>query len=107
MEKAEHSCQLSLLSPSCQAAYELEPATLSMCQRAIPWAPSPHAAAQFLRSAWLDAIRAHRQAHAAGAAVSRVLDVGCSAGISTRYLADAFPAAQVTVSGWVSGWVGG
>ncbi|CAI7892200.1 unnamed protein product [Closterium sp. NIES-53] len=79
-----------------QAAYEVEAATLSMCRRAIPWADSAEEAARILRLGWLDTIQAHHAAHAGGAPVQAVLDVGCSSGVSTRWLASYFPQADVT-----------
>ncbi|CAI5463792.1 unnamed protein product [Closterium sp. Yama58-4] len=79
-----------------EAAYEVEAATLSMCRRAIPWADSAEEAARILRLGWLDAIQAHHAAHAGGAPVQAVLDVGCSVGVSTRWLASYYPEADVT-----------
>ena len=58
--------------------------------------PLPNFAFNFnLRQYNTGALRAHVAAHG-GRAPGTVLDVGCGVGISTRFLSEAFPAAQVT-----------
>ena len=64
---------------------------------------TPEGAQARLRNSWLDALRAYLTDEqragdnlVAWEGVRRVLDVGCSVGISTRALADAFPSALVT-----------
>ncbi|CAL0333831.1 unnamed protein product [Lupinus luteus] len=79
-----------------QAAAEAEPATMSMVQRAIPYAPSVDEANQVLRGNWLKAIEQHHKQHSGASVIGDILDIGCSVGISTRYLADKFPTAKVT-----------
>lgn len=81
---------------SWQAASEVEPATSSMIIRAIPSAKTVEEANQVLRGNWLKAIEDHHYQHSGGCVIRDILDVGCSVGISTRFLADKFPSAQVT-----------
>ena len=75
------------------AAFEVEPATFSMAMRVWPNEEglTPPVAQQRLRSSAYDQIKAY----IGGKSVDDVLDVGCSTGVSTRYLARAFPNAQV------------
>eukprot|EP00897_Mesotaenium_endlicherianum_P002495 jgi/Mesen1/2273/ME000154S01444 len=79
-----------------EAAFEVEAATTSMCVRAIKSAPTVAAAVATLRGNWLQAVQAHHLAHSGGLPVRDVLDIGCGAGVSTRFLAEAFPDAHVT-----------
>jgi len=86
-----------------QAASEAQSATYSMALRVWPKEDlTPEQAQRRLRDSWLDSLRAYMGAHADGTGgmawgdVKRVLDVGCSVGISTRALAEAFPDAKVT-----------
>ena len=86
------------------AAFEAESATYSMALRVWPaevkagqltW----RAAQARLRDSFTDALRAYATEHGAAmlAPGARLLDVGCSVGISTRALCAAFPqAARVT-----------
>lgn len=52
---------------------------------------------QILRGNWLKRIQQHHERHSTGSAIRDILDVGCSVGISTKYLAETFLAAKVTV----------
>ncbi|OWM78700.1 hypothetical protein CDL15_Pgr002871 [Punica granatum] len=78
------------------AAAEAEPATLSMARRSVPEATSMDEANQILRGNWLKRIQQHSEQHSGGRAIRDILDIGCSVGISTRYLAETFPLAKVT-----------
>ncbi|XP_042477667.1 uncharacterized protein LOC122059026 [Macadamia integrifolia] len=78
------------------AAAEAEAATLSMVKRAIPYASSLDEANQILRGNWLQAIEQHHLQYSGGSMIKDILDVGCSVGVSTRFLADKFPEANVT-----------
>ncbi|KAM7492183.1 hypothetical protein LguiA_035104 [Lonicera macranthoides] len=78
------------------AAAEAEAATMSMVRRAIPNASTLDEANQIVRGNWLQAIEQHHQQYSGNCAVRDILDVGCSVGVSTRYLADRFPSAKVT-----------
>ncbi|CAN0896702.1 hypothetical protein LINGRAHAP2_LOCUS18650 [Linum grandiflorum] len=79
------------------AAAEAEPATMSMVFRAVPTASSVEEANEIVRGNWLRAIeQQHRQYSGRGSSVCDILDVGCSVGVSTRFLADKFPSANVT-----------
>eukprot|EP00271_Cylindrocystis_brebissonii_P012927 TRINITY_DN32439_c0_g1_i1.p1 TRINITY_DN32439_c0_g1~~TRINITY_DN32439_c0_g1_i1.p1 ORF type:complete len:441 (+),score=56.69 TRINITY_DN32439_c0_g1_i1:72-1394(+) len=79
-----------------EAAFEVESATLAVAKRAFPKAESMQQANDMIRAGWLQAIRNEQVVHAPNVEVRRVLDVGCSAGISTFCLADAYPTAEVT-----------
>lgn len=81
-----------------QAAAEADAATMSMVRRAIPNASSLDEANQIVRGNWLDAIEKHHQQYSADFSIRDILDIGCSVGVSTGYLADRFPSAKVTVS---------
>lgn len=77
------------------AAYEVEPATYSMAMRV--WKNEeglhPKAAQERLRGNAFEQVR-----HYLGdVKVESMLDVGCSSGVSTRYLANAFPEASEVV----------
>lgn len=78
------------------AAAEAEAATMSMVRRAIPDAPSVDEANQIMRGNWLHAIEQHHIQYSGTSMIDDILDIGCSVGVSTRYLADKFPAAKVT-----------
>ncbi|KAH9325935.1 hypothetical protein KI387_006113 [Taxus chinensis] len=80
---------------SWEAAAEVEAATMSMCRRAIPSAASLEEATQIVRGNWLQAIEDHHIQNSGGLAITDILDVGCSVGVSTRFLADKFPCADV------------
>ncbi|KAG5579136.1 hypothetical protein H5410_049763 [Solanum commersonii] len=79
-----------------QAAAEADAATMSMVRRAIPNASSLEEANQIVRGNWLDAIEKHHQQYSADFSIRDILDIGCSVGVSTGYLADRFPSAKVT-----------
>ncbi|XP_057849818.1 uncharacterized protein LOC131060566 [Cryptomeria japonica] len=81
---------------SWEAAAEVEAATMSVCRRAIPSAASLEEATKVMRGNWLQAIEDHHNQNSGGLAVSDILDIGCSCGVSTRFLADKFPCANVT-----------
>ncbi|KAK4364054.1 hypothetical protein RND71_015412 [Anisodus tanguticus] len=76
---------------------EVEAATMSMVRRAIPYASSLDEANQIVRGNWLDAIEKHHQQYSAEFLIKDILDIGCSVGVSTRYIADRYPSAKVTV----------
>uniref|UniRef100_M1API9 CMV 1a interacting protein 1 n=1 Tax=Solanum tuberosum TaxID=4113 RepID=M1API9_SOLTU len=78
------------------AAAEADAATMSMVRRAIPNASSLEEANQIVRGNWLDAIEKHHQQYSADFSIRDILDIGCSVGVSTGYLADRFPSAKVT-----------
>jgi ubiquinone/menaquinone biosynthesis C-methylase UbiE len=83
------------------AAYEVEPATQAMALRV--WKDeaglTPEAAQKRLRRGILDAVntfREERNGVQGGKDVGSVLDVGCSVGVSTRWLAAEYPEASIT-----------
>ncbi|KAH0723777.1 hypothetical protein KY289_006821 [Solanum tuberosum] len=78
------------------AAAEADAATMSMVRRAIPNASSLDEANQIVRGNWLDAIEKHHQQYSADFSIRDILDIGCSVGVSTGYLADRFPSAKLT-----------
>lgn len=78
------------------AAAEAEAATMSMVRRAIPYASSLDEANQIVRGNWLEAIEKHHQQHSGNSEIGDILDIGCSVGVSTRFLADKFASAKVT-----------
>ncbi|KAK2380846.1 S-adenosyl-L-methionine-dependent methyltransferase superfamily protein [Trifolium repens] len=78
------------------AAAEAEAATKSMGRRAIPDASSVDEATQILRGNCLRAIEQHHLQHSKTSVISDILDIGCSVGVSSRFLADKFPMANVT-----------
>jgi len=82
------------------AAFECESATMSMAIRTWPKEPLTVKQAQDrLRASFTDAIKQYmKSCEMSLSNVQRVLDVGCSVGVSTFYLADAFPTAS-TVDG--------
>ncbi|TYG49897.1 hypothetical protein ES288_D10G131200v1 [Gossypium darwinii] len=78
------------------AAAEAEVATMSMTRRAIPYAPSNEEATQEMRGNWVQAIKQHHMKHSGNVTIQNIVDIGCSVGVSTRFLADEFPSAKVT-----------
>ncbi|CAN1126636.1 hypothetical protein LINPERPRIM_LOCUS5855 [Linum perenne] len=80
------------------AVAEAEPATMSMVFRAVPDASTVEEANEIVRGNWLRAIEHQHQNYSGGSTVRDILDVGCSVGVSTRFLADKFPSANVTES---------
>ncbi|CAI0449072.1 unnamed protein product [Linum tenue] len=78
------------------AAAEAEPATMSMVFRAVPTASSVEEANEIVRGNWLRAIEQQHQQYSDNSTIRDILDVGCSVGVSTRFLADKFPSANVT-----------
>ncbi|XP_010689879.2 uncharacterized protein LOC104903532 isoform X3 [Beta vulgaris subsp. vulgaris] len=78
------------------AAAEAEPATLSITRRAIPDASSLDEAIEVVRGNWLRVIEKHHQQYSRNSTVGNILDIGCSIGWSTRFLADKYPSANVT-----------
>ncbi|KAL9263393.1 Demethylmenaquinone methyltransferase-like protein [Drosera capensis] len=78
------------------AAAEAEAATMSMVRRAIPDASSLDEANEIVRGNWLRTIDQHHWHYSGNSTIRDILDVGCSVGVSTRFLADKFPSAQVT-----------
>lgn len=79
------------------AGYEVEPATYSMAMRVWPDEPGlkPSTAQARLRFSCYDQLKAYLGSENVKG-VRSVIDVGCSTGVSTRYLARAFPEAEVT-----------
>ena len=77
------------------AAYEVEPATYSMAMRV--WKNEeglrPKAAQERLRENAFQQVREYL----GDTSVESMLDVGCSSGVSTRYLANSFPEASEVV----------
>lgn len=71
---------------------------MSMVKRSIPDASSVDEANQVLRGNWLRAIEQHHMQYSQTSMIDDILDIGCSVGVSSRYLADKFPTAKVTVS---------
>jgi len=80
-----------------QAAAEAEAATMSITIRAIPDASTVDEAFEIVRGNWLRAIDKHLQQYSGNSTVRDILDIGCSVGVSTKFLADKFPSANVTV----------
>ncbi|RZC09544.1 uncharacterized protein LOC114417134 isoform X1 [Glycine soja] len=78
------------------AAAEAEAATMSIARRAVPDASSTQEAIKILRGNWLRAIEQHHIQYSESFVINDILDIGCSIGISTRYLADKYPTAKVT-----------
>ncbi|KAH8480223.1 hypothetical protein Peur_062905 [Populus x canadensis] len=78
------------------AAAEAEAATMSMVRRAIPNASTVDEANQVVRGNWLQAIEQHHLQYSGTTMIRDILDIGCSVGVSTRFLADKFPSANVT-----------
>lgn len=71
---------------------------MSIAKRAIPEATSIQEANQIVRGNWLNAIEEHHLKYSGNREINDILDIGCSVGVSTRYLAEKFPSAQVVVS---------
>ena len=71
---------------------------MSIARRAVPDASSTQEAIKILRGNWLRAIEQHHIQYSESFVINDILDIGCSIGISTRYLADKYPTAKVTVS---------
>ncbi|KAF5756438.1 putative demethylmenaquinone methyltransferase [Helianthus annuus] len=78
------------------AAAEAEAATMSMVRRAIPDASSLEEANEIVRGNWLNAIEQHHQQYSGNLKIRDILDIGCSVGVSTRFLADKFPDTKLT-----------
>ncbi|KAK1385287.1 hypothetical protein POM88_023022 [Heracleum sosnowskyi] len=91
-----HAYDEGNLSWLLSAAAEAEAATMSMVRRAIPDASSLDEANQIVRGNWLQAIDQHHTMYPGSTMIEDILDVGCSVGVSTRYLADKYPSARVT-----------
>jgi len=71
---------------------------MSIAKRAIPEATSIEEAIQIVRGNWLNAIEEHHLKYSGNFEINDILDIGCSVGVSTRYLAEKFPSAQAVVS---------
>jgi ubiquinone/menaquinone biosynthesis C-methylase UbiE len=77
------------------AAAEAEAATLSIAKRAIPEATTIQEANNIVRGNWMNAIEEHHLKYSGGnCQINDILDIGCSVGVSTRYLAERFPSAK-------------
>ena len=74
---------------------------MSIAKRAIPEATSIEEASQIVRGSWLNAIEEHHQKYSGNCEINDILDIGCSVGVSTKYLAEKFPSAQAVVSGHI------
>eukprot|EP00195_Chlamydomonas_chlamydogama_P005324 CAMPEP_0202889622 /NCGR_PEP_ID=MMETSP1392-20130828/210_1 /ASSEMBLY_ACC=CAM_ASM_000868 /TAXON_ID=225041 /ORGANISM="Chlamydomonas chlamydogama, Strain SAG 11-48b" /LENGTH=289 /DNA_ID=CAMNT_0049572999 /DNA_START=240 /DNA_END=1109 /DNA_ORIENTATION=- len=79
------------------AAFEVEPATYAMAIRTFKNEKSltPEQAATKLRTGVTDSIKAYYKQHSL-AAPNTIIDMGCSTGISTRWLAKEYPNADIT-----------
>lgn len=80
------------------AAYEVEPATYAVALRAfgkLDPSLSPEAAYRRLAGGATNALKAYYDKHAI-AEPAMIVDVGCSTGMSTRWLADQYPGADIT-----------
>lgn len=81
-----------------KAAYECESATMSMALRVWPKEPLTYADAQSrLRSSFLNTLGEYASKTAMKSRPKRILDVGCSVGVSTFYLAEYFKSASSIV----------
>ncbi|MEW5317084.1 MAG: hypothetical protein WDW38_008415 [Sanguina aurantia] len=82
---------------SWQAAFEVDPASDSVALRCYKMFDtlSPKQAQDMLRDSITNSIKAHLHSCSIPAP-SHILDVGCSTGISSRYMAAAWPQAHVT-----------
>ncbi|KAL2938011.1 Demethylmenaquinone methyltransferase [Bienertia sinuspersici] len=69
---------------------------MSITRRAIPDASSLDEAIDIVRGNWLHEIEQHHQQYSGNSTVEDILDIGCSVGWSTRFLAQKFPSANVT-----------
>ncbi|KAG4980328.1 hypothetical protein JHK85_034286 [Glycine max] len=79
-----------------ESEQEAEAATMSIARRAASDASSTQEAIKILRGNWLLAIEQHHIQYSESSVINDILDIGCSIGISTRYLADKFLTAKVT-----------
>lgn len=71
---------------------------MSIAKRAIPDAGSIEEANQIVHGNWLNAIEEHHLKYSGNCQINDILDIGCSVGVSTRYLAEKFPSAKTVVS---------
>lgn len=80
-----------------EAAYECESATMAMALRVWPTEALTAVQAQTrLRQSFLSAVKSYMGTDAAERGFPRrIADVGCSVGVSTSYIAKAFPSAEV------------
>ncbi|KAJ8499813.1 hypothetical protein OPV22_010365 [Ensete ventricosum] len=78
------------------AAAEAEAATMSIAKLAVPDAPTVDEANKIVRGNWLKAIEDNLKQYSGNSEINDILDIGCSIGVSTRYLAEMFPSANVT-----------
>ncbi|KAL3699931.1 hypothetical protein R1sor_017953 [Riccia sorocarpa] len=92
--KAFHAYETGNLS--WEAAFDVEPATMALWKRTLPGAKSWEEAGNMVRGKWVEAIQSHNDEFSGGALVSDILDMGCSTGNSSRFLANYFKTAQVT-----------
>ncbi|XP_050205201.1 uncharacterized protein LOC126655201 isoform X2 [Mercurialis annua] len=81
---------------SWMAAAEAEPATMSMVRRSLPNVASLEEGIQILRGNVLKTITQQHQTYSGKSVIDDILDIGCSVGVSTRFLADSFPSAKVS-----------
>lgn len=71
---------------------------MSMVMRAVPDASSLDEAKEVVFGNWLRQVDEHHRQYSENHPILDILDIGCSIGLSTRYLADKFPMAKTTVS---------
>lgn len=71
---------------------------MSIAKLAAPDAPTIHEANKIVRGNWLRAVQDHCQQYSGNSEINDILDIGCSVGVSTRYLAEMFPSANIIVS---------
>ena len=64
----------------------------------MPSATSLEDATQVVRGNWLQAIEDHHKKYSGCLGIADIIDVGRFVGVSTRFLADKFPLANVIVS---------
>ncbi|XP_038902342.1 uncharacterized protein LOC120088975 [Benincasa hispida] len=76
------------------AATEVEAATMSMVMRAVPNASCLDEAKEVVFGNWLQRIDEHHMKYSSNNPILDILDIGCSIGLSTTYLADKFPSAK-------------
>jgi hypothetical protein len=75
---------------------------MSIAKRPIPEATPIEEASQIIRDNWLNVIEEHHLKYSGNSQVNDILDIGCSIGVSTRYLTEKFPSAQAVVSPGIS-----
>uniref|UniRef100_A0A7N0VEH8 Methyltransferase domain-containing protein n=1 Tax=Kalanchoe fedtschenkoi TaxID=63787 RepID=A0A7N0VEH8_KALFE len=77
------------------AAAEAEVASRSVAMRALPNTSSYAEATQILYGNWLQTTEQHHQKYSGTLPINDILDVGCSVGVSSKFLAGKLPFAKV------------